>query len=434
MRWLILAFAAIPALAAWATIAFLGTARGWWAEELAPAGDRPAMIAALKSRLAADNRGVAALQVLAAGQPVEAVYLSVGAPVGADSRFQMASVSKWFTAWGVMTLVEDGRVDLDAPVSTYIGRWRLPDGPFDNDEVTVRRLLSHSAGLTDGLGYLGFEPGQAVQPLAASLTRASDAMPGADGRVQVGIEPGTEWRYSGGGYALLQLLIEEVSGQPFATFMDQAVLNPLELNNSTFLEPEPAGLAPNYDSNGAPLPYRRFAAPAAAGLFASPADLATFVAAQLAGADGAPAGRGVLQPETLEVMNEPQASVMGTDVWGLGVVLYAGNGRGGHVIGHDGSNAPAINTTVRFDPATGDGIVLLVTGHPTLASDLGGDWVLWHTGTMDVATFYASIGDVIRRVAIGWLVIAALVVIIGWRVNRGQSGRPPARTINGERT
>lgn len=434
MRWLILAFAAIPALAAWATIAFLGTARGWWADELAPAGDRPAMVRALRDKLDAGNPGAAALLILADGRPVAEHYVSIGEPVNADSRFQLASVSKWITAWGVMALVEDGRVDLDAPVSGYLRRWQLPDGPFDNQEVTVRRLLSHSAGLTDGLGYLGFAPDAPVQALEASLTQASDAMPGADGRVRVGIEPGSEWRYSGGGYALLQLLIEDVSGRPFATFMQERVLQPLNMHHASFEPPAAADRAANYDADGTALPYRRFAAPAAAGLFASAADLTRFVAAQLPGPDGEPAGRGVLRPATLQAMNSPHAAVMGTDVWGLGVVLYAATGGDGHVIGHDGSNAQAINTTVRFDPASGDGIVLLVTGHPTLASDLGGDWVLWYAGTMDVATFYAGIGDLIRRVAIGWVVIAALVVVIGWRVNRGGSGRPAPSTNQGERT
>jgi CubicO group peptidase (beta-lactamase class C family) len=86
-----------------------------------------------------------------------------------------------------MTLVEDGRLDLDTPVQTYLTRWSLPESEFGNDGVTVRRLLSHTAGLTDGLGYAGFAPGIEVQALTDSLTRAADASPGADGRVLVGV-------------------------------------------------------------------------------------------------------------------------------------------------------------------------------------------------------------------------------------------------------
>jgi CubicO group peptidase (beta-lactamase class C family) len=103
-----------------------------------------------------------------------------------------------------MALVEQGRVDLDEPAARYLSRWRLPESEFDNDQVTVRRLLSHTAGLTDRLGYGGFGPGEPIQSLEDSLTQAADAMGGADGQVRVGEDPGAQWLYSGGGYALLQ--------------------------------------------------------------------------------------------------------------------------------------------------------------------------------------------------------------------------------------
>ena len=117
------------------------------------------------------------------------------------------------TAWGVMVLVENGEIDLDRPVSEYLTRWQLPDSDFDHSGVTVRRLLSHIAGLSDGLGYDGFDRPEDVQSTEDSLTRARDASPGNAGVVILGSEPGSEWNYSGGGYTILQLLIEEVSGQ-----------------------------------------------------------------------------------------------------------------------------------------------------------------------------------------------------------------------------
>ena len=73
-------------------------------------------------------------------------------------------------------------------------------------------------------------------------------------------------------------------------------------------------------------------------------------------------------------------------VWGLGETLYVPNGTGSYVIGHDGNNYPAINTTARIDPATGDGIVVLESGNGTLASEIGGEWVFWHTGTVGLDT------------------------------------------------
>ena len=94
--------------------------------------------------------------------------------------------------------------------------------------------------LTYGLGYGGFTPGQTVQRLEDSLTHASDASPDADGRVRAGAEPGENFLYSGGGYALLQLVIEEVSGEPFNDYMQRAVLR-YEPGRALTLEQTTAG-------------------------------------------------------------------------------------------------------------------------------------------------------------------------------------------------
>ncbi|MEQ8486989.1 MAG: serine hydrolase domain-containing protein [Pseudomonadales bacterium] len=420
MRWLILALASIPAMALWATLVFVGTANGWLRTALAPPGDTDAFVAAVRERLDAEHNGNGAFRLLQNGDLAGEHYVSVDAPVTADTRFQVASVSKWLTAWGVMTLVESGAVDLDAPVQDYLRRWRLPEGPFDNDGVTVRRLLSHTAGLTDGLGYDGFAPGEALQSLEASLTRAADAMPGADGRVRAGLPPGSEWRYSGGGYTLLQLLIEEVTGQPFAAYLDDAVLTPLGMRRSTFALPgdEVADVATVYDDAGQAAPHYRYTATAAAGLYTTVADLTRFLQAQRPGPDADPAGRGVLRPDTLTLMRQPAARTRGTDVWGLGHMLYTDNDAGGFIIGHDGGNRPAINTTVRFDPASGDGIIVLVTGNRRLASELGGEWVFWRTGRLDIASYADALDRVVVTIAVGWAVIALLFGAIGWRVAR----------------
>jgi CubicO group peptidase (beta-lactamase class C family) len=425
MRWLIVSLAAIPVMAVWATLVFLGTANGWWRQALAPPGDTAAFVAAVQRELDDHATGNAAFRLLEGGAVAGEHFVSIGDPVLADTQFQAASVSKWLTAWAIMTLVQRGRVDLDAPVAGYLSRWQLPTGDFDADQVTIRRLLSHTAGLTDDLGYQGFAPGTATQSLEDSLTQAVDARPGADGRVRVGMEPGSDWRYSGGGYALLQLVIEEVTGLGFEPYMQEAVLTPLGLSRSTFrLSADDTGnLATFYDANGEPGPPHAFSAPSAAGLYTTAADMTRFLQAHLPGPAGEPPGRGVLAPQTLDLMHEPNATVMGTDIWGLGLILYAPNGEGGYVVGHDGGNYPAINATVRLDPATGDGIVLLATGDPALAGRLGGEWVFWLTGRLDVPSYYRAIGDVIVLVAIGWGVIAIGVLLIGWGTTRKSNGK-----------
>jgi len=210
--------ATIAALVVWAVLVVAGTRKGLWRPLPAPHGDTAGFIATAKARFAAESKGDIALALLVKGRVAGTLYISHGRPVDGSSLFQVASMSKWITAVGVMHLVEQGRIDLDAPISRYLKRWKLPPSQFDNNNgATVRHVLAHAAGLTDGLGYLGFAPEQRPQSLPASLTRAADAQPGADGIVRVGSEPGTAWRYSGGGYTLLQMIIEDVTGEPFNT-------------------------------------------------------------------------------------------------------------------------------------------------------------------------------------------------------------------------
>lgn len=404
----------------WATLVVSATLGGWFRQPLAPHGDLAAFADAARAQLDARNIGNVAYRLLDDGRVVDEHYLSVGAPVNADTLFQVASLSKWVTAWGVLALVDEGLVDLDAPVNGYLKRWQLPaaDG-LDADAVTVRLLLSHTAGLTDGLGYDGFAPGETVQSLEDSLTQAADASPTADGRTLVGVPPGSEWLYSGGGYTLLQLLIEEVSGEPFEAFMQARVLDPLGMRRSTF-EPDLArtsNLASFYDENGVEATHFRYTALAAASLYTSAADVAMLLKAVVPAA-GLEAGRGVIRPETLAQMATPHAAQLGADIWGLGVLLYAPTASGGFIIGHDGNNTPAINTAARVDPATGDGIVVLVTGAPLLATEIAGEWVFWQTGVPDTLDVIREAPGMINRVLIGGAISFVLVVVGLWLLRR----------------
>jgi hypothetical protein len=136
---------------------------------------------------------------------------TTGQPVTAVTRFQAASLSKPVTAWGVLRLVESGRIGLDEPIIGRLRRWRPPPSPFDTDGVTVRRLLSHTAGLSVH-GYVGQTPDRPLASVASSLSaETGDGFP-----VELLEAPGRGWRYSGGGYSLLQLLVEELTGRPFA--------------------------------------------------------------------------------------------------------------------------------------------------------------------------------------------------------------------------
>jgi CubicO group peptidase (beta-lactamase class C family) len=397
----------------WLAFVLVATLYGWWRQPLAPTGEAQAFAEAVVGKIKAQHRGNVVFVLIQAGKPVHEYTTSVREPVDRDTLFQVASLSKWVSAWGVMTLVEAGKLDLDKPVTAYLKRWKLPKGEFDNDAVTVRRLLSHTAGLTDGLGYGGFLPGTAVQSLEDSLTRASDASPNADGRVRVGMAPGTKWRYSGGGYTLLQLIVEEVSGESFESYMSRAVFQPLGMSRSTYsVGSGVSNVATFFDAQGAVATHYRFTSLAATSLYTSAADMTRFVAAHVRGPSGEAPGRGVLAPATLALMRRPHASQYGIEIWGLGTMLYAPNGSGDFLIGHDGNNEPAVNTAVRLDPATGDGIVILETGNRLLATEFAGEWVYWKTRSLDFLAFMMAGTNIIRLLAGGWVVLLVITILL----------------------
>lgn len=421
----VVAIVALSLLAAmlWVCLVGYGALAGWWHRPIAERGDAAAFTAAATRMIDKNMRGNAAFVLIERGKPVAQVYRSRGRSVGPDTMFQVASLSKWLTAWGVMKLVEDGKLDLDAPVSRYLKRWRLPDSS-DNSKVTIRRLLSHTAGLTDDLGFGGFTPGVPIQRLEDALTHAIDASPGKDGRVRVGQPPGA-FRYSGGGYALLQLLVEEVSGEPFDKYMARAIFKPLGLTHTSFATPaEGADIAQSFDTAGRPTPLLNFSAPAASGLYTSAADMARLIQAQQPGPRGEMVGAGVLSAQTLDRMRAPEASQFGMAIWGLGTILYAPNNQDGFVVGHDGSNTPAINTTVRLDPANGDGIVLLETGDPGLATALAGEWVYWKTGNIDLFQVSVELKRSLPAMA-GGISIALLAGIAALVVSTLRARRVP---------
>jgi CubicO group peptidase (beta-lactamase class C family) len=406
------------ALAAWAGLVMIGTLDGWARTRIAPPDDIRAFANAATQRIVTESKGNVAFNLIKGGRVDHQHYQSVGRAVDQDTLFQVASLSKWVTAWGVMTLVESGRIDLDVPVSRYLTRWALPPSAFNNDDVTVRRLLSHTAGFVDGLGYAGFAPGTEIQSLEASLTRAADASPGKDGAVRVGTAPGSEWIYSGGGYTLLQLIIEEVSGEPFNAYMKRVVFMPLGMSRSTFelSEDQDENVAEVFNTDGSPATLFQFTAKAATALYTSAGDLSRFVQAHLSGPSGEPLGRGVLRPETLAEMRRPHAFQLGAEIWGLGTILYAPNNSGGFIIGHDGSNEPAINTAARLDPASGDGIILLETGNDLLATQIAGDWVFWRTGNVDLLDVTAQIPQALSNLIAGALLIVAVGLFAAWRL------------------
>lgn len=287
-------------------------------------------------------------------------------PVSAATVFQVASLSKSVAAWGAQRLAEKGVLDRDAPVERYLTRWHLPPSGFDAGGVTVRRLLSHTAGLSIH-GYDGYLPDSRLPSLEQSLLGDTGY------RVVIQKEPGAEWSYSGGGFTVLQLVMEEIAKEPFAAFMQREVLNPLGMTHSAYQWD--AALRPNtaaaYDPSGRRVPNYLFVEQAAAGLYTTAEDLGRFVAAGMPGAEGA-AGRGVLAPASVSLLHTP-AAVTGGE-YGLGHVVYPlPSGSSG--VGHDGANIGwrALWSSV---PSRGVGIAVLTNSDNgyALAVDVVCSW------------------------------------------------------------
>jgi CubicO group peptidase (beta-lactamase class C family) len=200
-------------------------------------------------------------------------------PITADTLFQAGSVSKPVAALGVLRLVEDGRLALDVDVNRWLKHWQVPENEFTKEKkVTLRSLLSHSAGLTVH-GFPGYSPSSRLPTTIQILDGLEPANTPA---IRVDILPGSTWRYSGGGYTVMQQMMTDLTGKPFDEMMKEVVLTPLAMTSSTYEQPLPEGRVPfaatGYCSNGKAVEGKWHTYPemAAAGLWTTPSDLARF--------------------------------------------------------------------------------------------------------------------------------------------------------------
>ena len=163
-----------------------------------------------------------------------------GKPVDSETLFQAASISKPIASMLVMRLVEEGLLDLDENINTYLKTWKLPENEFTvQEKVTLRHLLCHDAGTT----IHGF-PGYDVSAEIPSLPQILDGVPPANTKeVRVVRKPGEKHSYSGGGTTIAQLACMDVTGRPFPELMQEYVLEPLGMTHSVYsqpLAPDPA--------------------------------------------------------------------------------------------------------------------------------------------------------------------------------------------------
>ncbi|MFF8833573.1 serine hydrolase [Streptomyces sp. NPDC015131] len=306
----------------------------------------------------------ASLAVLAGGTVHElasgVLHSGTGVETTTESVFQMGSIAKIYTATLVMRLVEDGLLDLDAPVTDVLPEFSA-GGPAATAMITVRRLLSHTSGLTCDFNY---DSGRGDDCLAMYVEAAKD--------VALDCPPGSAISYSSVGYNVLGRIIEVVTGKVWDQALKDLLLTPLGLTRTMTLpeealrfraamghlgepgqEPDPA---PEWDmmprSAG---PYGR--------VIATAGDLARLARMHLAGGVGEDGTR-VLSEETVALMQRrvvdcPDKWTVSSDGWGLGWALYDWNGVEGY--GHDGASIGQY-AYLRVVPSAGVAVALLTNG------------------------------------------------------------------------
>jgi CubicO group peptidase (beta-lactamase class C family) len=206
--------------------------------------------------------------------------LETGARVNTETLFQAASISKPIAAMAVLKAVQDGKFSMDDDINTILKSWKLPESPFTKDLlVTPRMLTSHTSGLGDGFGFPGYHP-SAPRPTIIQILNGEK--PSNVGSVFFERPPMTAFKYSGGGVTIMQQALTDAVGKPFGDILQEYVLRPINMTNSTFKQP----LSPKFDKNacrahdgeGQAMDAKWHVYPelAAAGLWTTPTDLAHF--------------------------------------------------------------------------------------------------------------------------------------------------------------
>ncbi len=324
-----------------------------------------------------------------------------------DTHCRVESISKSVTAWGIMKLVEQGRIELDKPVGQYIKNWKFPKSEFSEEKVTVRLLLSHSAGMPLGTIGVRYSPTGKIPSLEERLSKDAVLMQ----------EPGLSFSYSNTGFNLLELLIEEVTGRDFAEYMAEEVLIPLGMQGASFTWSEKWNPAVplGYDLKGNPIPVYVYPDKASGGLFASVEDIANFIIAGMT--KFSRSGLEVLEEENIQKLYAPAVKIPGFyglafESYGFGHFIETLSG-GKKAVSHGGQGSGWM-THFHFVPETGDGIVILTNSQrswPLIANILS-DWSKWNG--------FSPLGmsQIVRGQKALWVLISLLAISALWQIWR----------------
>ncbi len=333
--------------------------------------------------------------------------LEQGRQMTSDTVCRVESISKSVTARGVMKLVEQGKISLDDPVHEYLESWEFPGSESESERVTIRQLLSHYSGLPLGTIGLEYDPQEDKPSLRESLTREMNFVQ----------DPGRSFIYSNVGFNLLELLIEDVSGRSFSDFMEDEILLPLGMQNSSFEWRENfITMVPNgHKLNGESVPVYLYSEKAAGGLFANVEDMARFVSSGMAGPFYSE--NNVLTESSLRKLYTPVTDVkdiysLVADNYGLGhFIEILPNGKVAVFVGGQGNGWM---THFHMIPDSGDGIVILTNSSRSwpLISHILGEWT--------ASIGYGPVGMEIITKAISalWILTGLMMVLACFQIAR----------------
>ncbi len=258
---------------------------------------------------------------------------SLKVPVTTKTLFQAASISKSFNALGVLKLVQDNKLDLDADINNYLKTWKFPyDSLSKGKKITIKNLLSHTGGLT----VHGFD-GYARNDSLPTLKQIMDGeKPANSPPVRSMYEPGIKHEYSGGGTTISQMIVTDITRESYANYMNQHVLLPLGMTQSTFAQP-PIGidtvlLSSGYDNDGKLIPgrYHIYPEEAPAGLWTNPTELSKFIIEMQLAYQGK--SEKILNRKTTQLMLTPYINN------GVGLGIFISDSDSTRYFSHSGSN------------------------------------------------------------------------------------------------
>ncbi len=274
--------------------------------------------------------------------------------VNTSTRFQAASISKSLNSLGILKLVDQGKLDPEADINNYLKGWKFPyDSLSKNKKITAYNLLSHTAGLTIH-GFPGYERSDTLPSIQQIL---DGKRPSNTKAVRSAFEPGKRFQYSGGGTTLTQLLLTSITGKKYDEYMQEQVLKPLGMTNSSYRQPptDTANLATGYYKNGKPVKgkYHVYPEQAAAGLWTTPTDLAKYIIECQLAYEGKSAK--VLSQSTMKKRLSPFID----STVGLGVFIE--NREGIKYFNHNGGNEAFLCTSYGSMQG-GNGVVIMING------------------------------------------------------------------------